>query len=176
MGPVVNAARGLAQTQNAPQARHDLDQVEMHSLVCTASYVSSYTGERRHAVQRFNFKVEHALSVRTKVIFAPETAHMPAWSPQNCKPCAPSMASSHGLRCLQTRAVGESVLLEACLENKTRRVMLLEKVGLLSRPCWQVSDLQQPPNAASAADTRCQCADAGFAEPEILSRGVFPSG
>jgi hypothetical protein len=54
-------------------ARHDLDQIETHSLICTASYVSPYTGERRQAVQRFNFRVEHALSVRTKVTFAPAT-------------------------------------------------------------------------------------------------------
>jgi len=51
------------------QARHDLDQVETHSLICTASYVSPYTGERRQATQRISFRVEHALSVRTKVKF-----------------------------------------------------------------------------------------------------------
>ena len=68
--------------------------------------------------------------------------------------------------CLQTRAVGESVLLEACLENKTRRVMLLEKVGLLSRACWQASDLQQPQTSASAGDHRC-----GFADV-ALCRGI----
>jgi len=56
--------------------------------------------------------------------------------------------------CLQTRAVGESVLLEACLENKTRRLMLLEKVALLSRPCWRAIDLQLS-HTSSAAESRC---------------------
>ena len=66
------------------------------------------------------------------------------------------MAVSSGkLQCLQTRAVGDSILLEACLENKTRRLMLLEKVALLSRPCWRAVDLQSAHTSSPLAKNRC---------------------
>ena len=76
-------------------ARHDLDQVETHSLVCTASYVSPYTGERRQAVQRFNFRVEHALSVRTKVMSAPGNDDHSG--PATEKSARPALRSWHAL-------------------------------------------------------------------------------